>query len=669
MPKKAPILSKTLSKIFSIFDRKPPIQTRILSAFAATLLFGILFTIKAYAADTTAPVTTATKNPASPNGHNQWYVTPVKVTLNATDLESGVKEINYKIDTAAWVKEDFSNPLNLAPNPSFELSEENPPLNTKDWKIGTTDEFVNYTSDTSVYKPDFATTSVKITSTGGTWHAVNHSDSFAVTTPYSNMSAYAWLKTENATDSAFFKIYAISQVGSGPITITPISTSSSLTGTNDWTKVSLNFVASVDNTIGVYMEVGLNGAGTVWIDAVSISGSINPTISFSVATDGEHTIQYYSVDNAGNTEGTKNLTFKIDQTPPGNWRDSGAVRALVGNDHELYVWTHVYDATSGLSTLTDKFQYTTRVHDGFGRFSTLDSCSSTWEPNGWAILASPPFLPGSHSAYLITPKVDFCDSNWKICKYVRFYSEDMAGNVAIKDMCINGPWIKVRGKGIVRANQNVDMISEAYEDNTDGLIETGGPSINFFNSSSDLYMTDSTTPPSYDYEKFFELAPNSKTQISTSGDLVSSSGVYLIDGDYEITNSKVPNNYGSATFNQIVFVDGRLRISSNVQVANVSTALFIVKGDVEVVKAVSNVGVGIFTDGTFYSAYNITEGEASSALTLKGVFTANKFVLQRTLQGTQNEKYPSDDITYEPKYLIKLRDYIGVNSVRWVYSE
>ena len=80
------------------------------------------------------------------------------------------------------------------------------------------------------------------------------------------------------------------------------------------------------------------------------------------------------------------------------------------------------------------------------RILNLLYCNTPWEDNGWVTLVSPPFLPGAHSAYLITPKVDFCDSNWKICKYTDSTAEDMAGNVAIKDMCINGPWIKVRGE-------------------------------------------------------------------------------------------------------------------------------------------------------------------------------------------------------------------------------
>jgi len=659
------VKQKGLKKQHSILNRMFPTLTAVFFVSISSLFFPV----KTLAADVTAPATTATKNPASPNGDNDWYVTPVAVTLTSTDLESGVKEINYKIDSGNWLKKDFTDTLNLAPNPSFELSGEDSPLFAKDWTVGTQDEFVTYSKDTTVYKPSFATTSVQIASTGGAWHSINHLVNFAHATPYTNMSAYAWVKTENAVGTAYFNIYAVSQDAEENVTTSLVATSSTLTGTNDWTQLSLNFVVSVDDAIGVYMEIGINGTGTIWVDAVDINNSsFNQTATFTVATDGEHTVQYYAVDKAGNPELAESLSFKIDQTPPGNWTESGAVRALSGNDHEIYVWTHVDDPTSGLSTTTDKFQYTTKKNDGFGVFGSLLACNTPWQANGWALLVSAA-AEGAHTAYLITPKVDFCDSNWKECKYTRFYAEDMAGNVATKDMCINGPWIKVRGKGIVRANQNVDMMSEGYEDNTDGLVEAGGSSINFFNSSQSLYMTNSTTPTDYDYNKLFELAPNSKTQISTSGNLVASSGVYYINGDYEITSGKVPGGYSSASFNQIVFVNGRLRISSAVQVSNTSTALFIVKGNVDIAKSVENVKIGIIADGEFNTAYNINEGEECKALNLNGIYTANKFIFQRTLQGTQNEKNPSENITYEPKYVIRLGDYVGINSVKWLSSD
>jgi len=52
--------------------------------------------------DDSAPTTSYTLSPSSPNGNAGWYVSSVKVTLSATDAMSGVKDIKYKIDDGSW---------------------------------------------------------------------------------------------------------------------------------------------------------------------------------------------------------------------------------------------------------------------------------------------------------------------------------------------------------------------------------------------------------------------------------------------------------------------------------------------------------------------------------------------------------------------------------------
>ncbi len=48
--------------------------------------------------DTKPPVTTHELDPPMPDGNNDWYVSDVNMTLNATDDISGVKEIKYQVD-------------------------------------------------------------------------------------------------------------------------------------------------------------------------------------------------------------------------------------------------------------------------------------------------------------------------------------------------------------------------------------------------------------------------------------------------------------------------------------------------------------------------------------------------------------------------------------------
>jgi hypothetical protein len=52
--------------------------------------------------DTTPPVTTHSLEPPEPDGDNGYYVSDVEVTLNATDNESGVDRIEYRINGGSW---------------------------------------------------------------------------------------------------------------------------------------------------------------------------------------------------------------------------------------------------------------------------------------------------------------------------------------------------------------------------------------------------------------------------------------------------------------------------------------------------------------------------------------------------------------------------------------
>lgn len=615
-------------------------------------------------AGTTPPSTVHTLTPTTPNGENGWYITPVQVDLTATDLESGVKEINYQIDGGVWNKASFSSTLNRAPNPSFEI-----PGGTTSgldkWEASIIGS-ATYSQDTTVYYPGFETSSAKISVSGGSWHGINNKNFFVAASPLENMSASAWIKGEGTEPRLRFKIFSIDSDGvSTEIASTPTD---KLEG--EWSYVSLNFTVPL-NSIGVYLDIGIiGGNGTIWIDAVNInSATVATTVSFVVGSNStNHTINYYSVDHADNTETIHTITFKIDQTPPGNWHDSGAIRSILGpSDHHLYVYVTVDDYISGLSPETDRYQYLPESETTFGIHEDLMQCSSDWFPNLWANLISDPIIPGASSATLLTPKTDLCNSNWKICKVVRFYAKDMAGNVNTKDYCINGPWIKIRGGAFVRSNHNISMVAEGEDNNTDSLIEAKGNIIDFFTSLKGWNVVQSDIPNTYLYSDLYNMAPI-KTAI-TNNVLRTVSGTYEINGDIEIKNANLPSGFESSTFDQVVFINGNLRFSTNVTISDSSTLLFVVSGNVEVDKNVSNVGVGLMADGDIYTAYNIQEGQNSNTLTMKGMFGANKFHFQRALQGTGNEESPSEDIIYDPRYLVKLRDKFGGSTVRWLSTD
>jgi hypothetical protein len=61
-----------------------------------------------YNYDTTPPVTTAILDPPVPNGENGWYIHDVRVTLMATDDDSGVNVTYYQINYEGWEVYSYS---------------------------------------------------------------------------------------------------------------------------------------------------------------------------------------------------------------------------------------------------------------------------------------------------------------------------------------------------------------------------------------------------------------------------------------------------------------------------------------------------------------------------------------------------------------------------------
>jgi hypothetical protein len=68
---------------------------------------------KTFFVETDAPTTTATLNPAAPNGQDGWYLTPVTVTLTATDgvNGSGVDKTEYRVDGGVY--QPYSAPFSI----------------------------------------------------------------------------------------------------------------------------------------------------------------------------------------------------------------------------------------------------------------------------------------------------------------------------------------------------------------------------------------------------------------------------------------------------------------------------------------------------------------------------------------------------------------------------
>lgn len=125
----------------------------------------------------------------------------------------------------------------------------------------------------------------------------------------------------------------------------PPSTTASVTGTmgpNGWftSQVTISMVGS-DGTSGLdYTRFRLDRDS--W---QTYHGT------FEVAIDGSHTLDYYSVDGAGNVEGSKTISLKTDTGPPTNptVNTSAPLTSLWSSENTIAVtWSGAVDAGSGV---------------------------------------------------------------------------------------------------------------------------------------------------------------------------------------------------------------------------------------------------------------------------------------------------------------------------------
>lgn len=77
-------------------------------------------------------------------------------------------------------------------------------------------------------------------------------------------------------------------------------------------------------------------------------------INLTVSNDGQHIVEYYAVDQVGNTEATRNVTFQIDQTPPSPPTGIVETHGVSSNlwqraiNAPTFTWAESTDAGSGL---------------------------------------------------------------------------------------------------------------------------------------------------------------------------------------------------------------------------------------------------------------------------------------------------------------------------------
>ncbi len=273
--------------------------------------------VDAFWYDATPPNTAfSAQGPSSPAG---WYRGPVTVTLSPTDAASGVATTVHRLDGGAW----------LTPTQFIVTGDGSHTLDYYSTDIAGNQETTRTASIPIDTQPP--TTTLQIGSAPGPdgWYTQSVTITFVVTdagsgpdVTYFRLDGGAWLTGTQYILSAegqhTLDYYSVDRAGNAEsirsasfkVDRTPPLTAYILDGVmgdESW------FRSAVTVTL-VPTDAGSGVATTLYrVDGGAwLTGTV-----FTIASDGVHTVEFYSVDLINNIETTYPLEIKIDTQPPG----------------------------------------------------------------------------------------------------------------------------------------------------------------------------------------------------------------------------------------------------------------------------------------------------------------------------------------------------------------
>ena len=303
---------------------------------------GVILLPAPASADITAPTAAITINPA-PTSFG-WNNGPVTAALSGADSGSGIRELRYWIDNASAtvVSGDSASvavntdgtTVNLR---SIDNAGNGSALASTTVRIDSDAPTISGSASPAANAAGWNNTDVTVTFTCN--DALSGVDTcagpFTVTGEGSNLSA-----TGNATDKAGNS--ASTTVSGIKIDRTaPVTTANAPGG---WNNASVDVILSASDALS-----GVN-ATYYKVDGGSTQSGGTATIS----GDGEHTLEYWSADHAGNEETVKTATINIDQTAPGITFTQDPVTNSNGwNNSDVTVSFDCLDNGSGIASCTD----------------------------------------------------------------------------------------------------------------------------------------------------------------------------------------------------------------------------------------------------------------------------------------------------------------------------
>ncbi|MDG6220340.1 MAG: hypothetical protein QCI38_02690, partial [Candidatus Thermoplasmatota archaeon] len=285
--------------------------------------------------DHTPPTTTHLL--AGTMGNNGWYTTDVVITLTASDAHSGVNATYYSLNGATPVK--YTGAVTITTSGIHTLTfysmdnvtnrEDNQTITIKVDKIApaTTHTIAGTLGSNGWYR-----TAATITLSASDAHSGMDNTWYSLVSGTGPWTAYSgtfllgegehtvyYRSRDNAGNNETVNSFSIK------IDVTAPATTHTIAGTlggDNWyvTNVQVTLTPA-DATSGVATTYyRLNGA-----PQETYSGPILLTLN------GEHTIQYWSVDNAGNTEAQKTVSARVDKLAPSTSRSiAGTYDSVTG---------------------------------------------------------------------------------------------------------------------------------------------------------------------------------------------------------------------------------------------------------------------------------------------------------------------------------------------------
>ena len=366
--------------------------------------------------DSAAPTTQIT---TAGTGANGWYRGPVQVGLTATDPEVGVNFTMYRVDngptmvyggTPFTVSGEGQHTVLYWSNDKLNHTEAQ---NSATIRIDSTlptvqNSFTGPIGGNGYYKGPVQFTMTAADNQSGVasiYYRINGGPALVYSAPFTigvdgNHSVDYWsvdvAGNVSAVGNALVKIDV-----SAPVTQ---AAGSGTAGTNGWYRSSVQVsLAAADN---------LSGVQTTFY---KVDGGTTKTYTgvFSVTGSGSHTVNFWSVDKATNTEATGSLVVNIDSTQPAvTCSVSPATAVKSSNPVTITVTGHATDTLSGVP-LT-----------GGATFSVVDEYGVT-QPSGPITLQS----NGNYSFTLTLPATKNVGDNTHIYT-ITITGIDRAGNTS-----------------------------------------------------------------------------------------------------------------------------------------------------------------------------------------------------------------------------------------------